>query len=98
MLLPGESVLIRPQAVHEDGSTTAVGKVAWKSLKPEVATVDSTGLVLAVAPGKSIVQASASAGLMATLPVEVEPVLPGTIPVLRWLAGERGFTGATHRG
>jgi uncharacterized protein YjdB len=72
MLLPGESVLITAQAVHEDGSTTAVGKVTWKSLKPEVATVDSTGLVLAVAPGKSIVQASASAGLMATAPVEVE--------------------------
>ena len=73
MLLPGESVRITPQAVHEDGSATVVGKVTWKSLKPEVATVDSTGLVLGVAPGKSIVQASASAGLMATLPVEVEP-------------------------
>ena len=24
-----------------------------------------------------------------TLPVEVEPVLPGTIPVLRWFAEER---------
>jgi hypothetical protein len=72
MLLPGETVRITPQAVHEDGSATVVGKVSWKSLKPEVATVDSTGLVLAVAPGKSIVQASASAGLMATLPVEVE--------------------------
>jgi uncharacterized protein YjdB len=72
MLLPGENVRIMPQAVHEDGSTTVVGKVTWKSLKPEVATVDSTGLVVAVAPGKSIVQASASAGLMATLPVEVE--------------------------
>jgi uncharacterized protein YjdB len=72
MLLPGESVRITPQAVHEDGSATLVVKVAWKSLKPEVATVDSTGLVLAVAPGKSIVQASAPAGLMATLPVEVE--------------------------
>ena len=33
-----------------------------------------------------------------TLPVEVVPVLPGTIPVLRWLAAERGFAGATHRG
>ena len=32
-----------------------------------------------------------------TLPVEVAPVLPGTIPVLRWLAQERGFTGSTHR-
>jgi uncharacterized protein YjdB len=72
MLLPGETVRITPQAVHEDGSSTVVGKVAWKSLKPEVATVDSTGMVLAVAPGKSIVQASAPGGLMATLPVEVE--------------------------
>jgi 8-oxo-dGTP diphosphatase len=32
-----------------------------------------------------------------TLPVEVVPVLPGTIPVLRWFAAERGFVGATHR-
>jgi 8-oxo-dGTP diphosphatase len=31
------------------------------------------------------------------LPVEVTPVLPGTIPVLRWFANERGFAGATHR-
>ena len=30
------------------------------------------------------------------LPVAVRPVLPGTVPVLRWFAGERGFTGATH--
>jgi 8-oxo-dGTP diphosphatase len=31
-----------------------------------------------------------------TLPVEVAPVLPGTVPVLRWFAAERGFTGPTH--
>ena len=31
------------------------------------------------------------------LPVQVAPVLPGTIPVLQWLAAERGFAGATHR-
>jgi 8-oxo-dGTP diphosphatase len=30
------------------------------------------------------------------LPVQVLPVLPGTVPVLRWLAVERHFTGATH--
>ena len=30
------------------------------------------------------------------LPVEVQPVLPGTVPVLAWFAGERGFSGATH--
>lgn len=30
------------------------------------------------------------------LPVQVEPVLPGTVPVLQWLAQERGFLGATY--
>ena len=30
------------------------------------------------------------------LPVQVGPVLPGTVPVLDWLAAERGFVGATH--
>lgn len=30
------------------------------------------------------------------LPVDVRPVLPGTIPVLSLLAKERGFSGATH--
>ena len=31
------------------------------------------------------------------LPVDVAPVLVGTLPVLDWLAAERGFTGPTHR-
>jgi 8-oxo-dGTP diphosphatase len=30
------------------------------------------------------------------LPVEVAPVLPGTLPVLAWFAAEQGFAGATH--
>ena len=32
----------------------------------------------------------------ATLPVQVNPVLPGTIPVLNWFAEERGHVGPTH--
>jgi 8-oxo-dGTP diphosphatase len=31
-----------------------------------------------------------------TLPVQVQPVLPGTVPVLAWFAAERGFAGVTH--
>jgi 8-oxo-dGTP diphosphatase len=31
-----------------------------------------------------------------TLPVQVAPVLPGTLPALRWLAAERGHAGPTH--
>lgn len=30
------------------------------------------------------------------LPVTVTPVLPGTVPVLQWLAQERDFQGDTH--
>ncbi len=30
------------------------------------------------------------------LPVAVQPVLPGTVPVLAWFAQERGHSGATH--
>ena len=32
------------------------------------------------------------------LPVQVRPVLPGTVPVLQWFAAEQGFAGATHAG
>jgi len=31
-----------------------------------------------------------------SLPVQVQPVLPGTVPVLEWFAQEREFSGATH--
>jgi 8-oxo-dGTP diphosphatase len=33
-----------------------------------------------------------------SLPVQVQPVLPGTIPVLEWFASERQFSGATQAG
>jgi uncharacterized protein YjdB len=85
VLLPGESVLVSAQALHADGTALPVGRVVWKSLKPEVATVDTAGVVLGVAPGKSIVQASTSTGLMATVPVEVVPAeiaFAGAVEVL----------------
>lgn len=31
-----------------------------------------------------------------SLPVQMQPVLPGTVPVLAWLAEEQGFKEATH--
>jgi hypothetical protein len=73
VLLPGETIAISPQGLKEDGSPVATGKVTWKSLKPEVASVDSNGTVVALTPGKSIIQAATSTGLMATAPVEVTP-------------------------
>ncbi len=71
-LLPGESLELSARAIRQDGSPVAPGRVSWKTLAPDVATVDSVGVVSAVGPGRTIVQASAS-GLMATAPVTVEP-------------------------
>ena len=70
-LLPGESLLLGTRAVREDGSVAAAGRVTWKTLHPEVAAVDSNGLLIAVAPGRTIVQVASAGGLMATAAVEV---------------------------
>jgi Tol biopolymer transport system component len=69
-LFPGESARIVPQGQREDGAPVALGRVTWKSLKPEIARLDTGGFVVGVAPGRTIVQV-ASGRLMATLPVEV---------------------------
>jgi hypothetical protein len=69
-LFPGESVRIVPQGQREDGTAVALGRVTWKSLRPEVARLDTGGFIVAVAPGRTIVQVT-SGRLMATLPVEV---------------------------
>ena len=72
-LLPGESVTLTPHAQREDGTPVDPSRVSWKSLRPEVASVDSAGLVIGVGPGRSIVQATTANGLMATAPIEVAP-------------------------
>jgi Tol biopolymer transport system component len=70
-LLPGEGFSLAVRALREDGGSVPVGRIAWKSLQPEVATVDSSGIVTGVGPGRTTVQAAAG-GLTATIPVEVE--------------------------
>jgi Tol biopolymer transport system component len=70
-LFPGENVRVTPLAVREDGNAIAVGRVTWKSLKPEIASVDTTGVVTGLGPGRAVVQVITSNRLMATLPVEV---------------------------
>jgi hypothetical protein len=70
-LLPGERLAIEPRVLREDGTPVPPGRLGWKSLQPEVAAVDSTGLVTARAPGRTIIQATSSGGLTATAQVEV---------------------------
>ena len=70
-LYPGESVRVTPLAIRGDGTPSALGRVAWKSIKPEIASVDSAGLVTGLSAGRTVVQVSTSTRLLATLPVEV---------------------------
>jgi uncharacterized protein YjdB len=69
-LFPGETVRITAQALRENGTPVSISRATIKSLKPEIARVDSGGLITGLSAGRTIVQASAGR-LMATLPVEV---------------------------
>jgi uncharacterized protein YjdB len=69
-LYPGESVRVTAKALRDDGGPASVGRVTIKSLRPDIARVDSGGLITGVAPGRTIIQATAGR-VMATLPVEV---------------------------
>jgi Tol biopolymer transport system component len=69
-LFPGESVRIVAHGMRNDGGPAGLGPVTVKSLKPEIARMDTGGMVTGVAPGRTILQAT-SGRLMATLPIEV---------------------------
>lgn len=70
-LLPSENRRLVVKAFRDDGTPTDLPRLTWKSLTPETATVDADGVVVGLAPGSAIVQASVAGGLAATAPVEV---------------------------
>jgi uncharacterized protein YjdB len=72
-LFPGENIRITPRAAREDGSPALVGRVTWISRTPEVASVDTAGVVTGVMPGRATIEASSGSKLVATLAVEVSP-------------------------
>jgi uncharacterized protein YjdB len=71
-LLPSENTRIAPRALKEDGSPAAPVAVTWRSLRPDIASVDQNGVVVALAPGQGTVQVTSATGLTATAPVVVE--------------------------
>jgi uncharacterized protein YjdB len=73
-LVLGETSKLEPRALQDDGSPADAGRVTWKSLRPDVVAVDSTGALLARGTGRSIIQAALPSGMVATAPVEVEAV------------------------
>src|SRR6059058_1264411 len=72
-LLPSENTRVVPRALRDDGAPAAPVAVTWKSLRPDIASVDQNGVIVALAPGQGTVQVSSSSGLTATAPVVVQP-------------------------
>src|SRR5467141_4608714 len=71
-LLPSENWHVSPRALREDGSPAAPVNVVWTSLRPDVASVDQSGNVVALSPGQGTIQVTVSGGLTATAPVVVQ--------------------------
>ncbi|HET8712432.1 MAG TPA: LpqB family beta-propeller domain-containing protein [Gemmatimonadales bacterium] len=71
-LLPSENTRVSPRALRDDGSPAAPVLVTWTSLRPDVASVDQSGNVVALSPGQGTIQATAAGGLTATAPVVVQ--------------------------
>src|SRR5690349_11605037 len=55
-LLPSENTRVSPRALKDDGSPAAPVVVTWKSLRPDIASVDQNGVVVALTPGQGTVQ------------------------------------------
>src|SRR3989441_1504034 len=71
-LLPSENTRVSPRALRADGSAAAPVVVTWTSLRSDVASVDQSGNIVALSPGKGTIQATAAGGLTATAPVVVQ--------------------------
>ena len=72
-LLPSENTRLAPRALKDDGLPAAPVAVTWKSLRPDIASVDQNGVVVALSAGQGTVQVTGSTGLTATAPVVVQP-------------------------
>jgi len=71
-LLPSENTRVFPRALKDDGSPAAPVAVTWKTLRPDIASVDQNGVIVALAAGQGTVQVTSAAGITATAPVVVQ--------------------------
>ena len=79
-MLEGEVQRLKATLLDAKGNVLTGRAVSWIGGAPAVATVDSTGLVSAVASGSAVIVAS-SEGARASVPVSVAPVTVATVTV-----------------
>ena len=72
VLLPSEDSRLQPRFLDDEGALAAPTAVDWSSLTPGVAAISAAGVVVGLAPGHGVVQATAASGLQALVTVRVE--------------------------
>ena len=95
---PGESVEQALQReLHEELGITIGAALAWKTtLHDYPHALVRLHFCKVFAWRGAFEMREAQEMVWQSLPVEVKPLLPGTLPVLAWLAEERGFADPTH--
>jgi hypothetical protein len=69
----GKTAQLRAKAIDQHGKRIKGQQLLWSSAKPEVATVSTTGLVTAVAPGTATITATSTSGeVSGKILIEVE--------------------------
>lgn len=70
-LLLTESMTLETRFVRADGAAALCRRVAWRSLRQEVATVDQQGVVVGITNGSGVIEANAGPGLVDRVVVNV---------------------------
>jgi len=72
-LFPLEEIQLQPKFLKDDGSLAAYSPLTFESVRPEVARVDQNGVVAAIEPGVTVIEARTASGLSRRVRVEVTP-------------------------
>ncbi|MEE9534840.1 MAG: Ig-like domain-containing protein, partial [Acidimicrobiia bacterium] len=71
LLLLTEELVVEARFIRADNGPASCGRVSWRSLRPEVATVDQQGAAIGITQGNGVIEANGGAGLRARVVVQV---------------------------
>jgi Tol biopolymer transport system component len=71
LLLLTEERVLEARFIRVDGGPASCGRVSWRSLRAEVATVDQQGHVIGITQGNGVIEANGGAGLVDRVVVRV---------------------------
>ncbi|HEX6939206.1 MAG TPA: metallophosphoesterase [Longimicrobiales bacterium] len=76
-VVPGDAVPLTVRVLDADGRPTGEATVEWSSSRPDVAQVDASGVLMALAPGEAVITASVTGDRASILVEVIPPVLVG---------------------